>query len=143
VTSPLCLAVPLHSDLGRLGLDLRRRVFIVEQSVPPEIERDAYDDDATHIVALLNGDVVGVLRMVDLPEHTKIGRVAVAADLRGRGIATALMRFAMNLSRSSGRTRLYLTSQSDKVPFYEKLGFTAFGDEFEEAGIPHRAMKTY
>jgi predicted GNAT family N-acyltransferase len=49
----------------------------------------------------------------------------------------------MNLAGSSGSTRLYLASQSDKVPFYEKLGFTAFGDEFEEAGIPHRAMKTY
>ena len=143
MSEPLCLVVPLASDLGRLGLELRRRVFILEQNVPSEIERDSYDATATHIVALLDGDVVGVLRMVDLPEHTKIGRVAVAADLRGRGIATALMRFAMNLARSSGRTRLYLTSQSDKVPFYEKLGFTAFGEEFEEAGIPHRAMKTY
>ncbi len=143
MSEPLCLVVPLASDLGRLGLELRRRVFILEQNVPEDIERDSYDATATHIVALLDGDVVGVLRMVDLPEHTKIGRVAVAADLRGRGIATALMRFAMNLARTSGRTRLYLTSQSDKVPFYEKLGFTAFGDEFEEAGIPHRAMKTY
>jgi predicted GNAT family N-acyltransferase len=143
MSEPLCLVVPLASDLGRLGLELRRRVFILEQNVPPEIERDSYDATATHIVALLDGDVVGVLRMVDLPEHTKIGRVAVAADCRGRGIATALMRFAMNLARSSARTRFYLTSQSDKVPFYEKLGFTAFGDEFKEAGIPHRAMKTY
>ncbi len=143
MSEPLCLVVPLASDLGRLGLELRRRVFILEQNVPEDIERDSYDATATHIVALLDGDVVGVLRMVDLPEHTKIGRVAVAADLRGRGIATALMRFAMNLARTSGRTRLYLTSQSDKVPFYEKLGFVAFGDEFKEAGIPHRAMKTY
>lgn len=143
MSDPLCLAVPLASDLGQLGLALRRRVFIVEQRVPPEIERDTYDATATHVVALVDGDVVGVLRMVDLPEHTKIGRVAVDARFRGRRIATVLMRFAMDLARSAGKTRLYLTSQSDKVPFYEKLGFIPFGDEFEEAGIPHRAMKTY
>ena len=143
MSTPFCLAVPLSSELGQLGLALRHRVFILEQNVPPEIERDDYDATATHIVAVFDGDVVGVLRMVALPEHTKIGRVAVDSRFRGRGIATALMRFAMDLARASGQTRLYLTSQSDKVPLYEKLGFTAFGDEFEEAGIPHRAMKTY
>lgn len=139
----LILDVPLDSDLGRLALALRREVFILEQNVPEEIERDAYDATATHIVALREGTVVGVLRIVNLPEHVKIGRVAVARAARGSGIATAMMRFAMDLCRARGETRFYLTSQSDKVPLYERLGFTAYGDEFEEGGMPHRAMKSY
>jgi predicted GNAT family N-acyltransferase len=142
-TTPLILAVPLASDLGALGLELRREVFIVEQNVPEDVERDAYDATATHVVALLDGNVVGVLRILFLPEHVKIGRVAVARSARGKGIAMRLMNFAMALARARGETRFYLTAQIDKLALYEKLGFVAFGEEFEDGGMPHLAMKTY
>ena len=135
--------VPLSSDLGNLGLALRRRVFVHEQHVPPELEFDEYDLSATHIVAVLDGDVVGCLRIVFLDEHAKFGRVVVAASARGRGIASAMMRHAMEVARARGETRFYLTAQSDKLALYEKLGFVAFGDEFDDAGMPHFAMKTY
>ena len=140
---PLILAVPLSSDLGNLGLALRRRVFVHEQHVPPELEFDEYDLTATHVVAVLDGDVVGCLRIVFLDEHAKFGRVVVAASARGLGVATAMMRHAMELARARGETRFYLTAQSDKLRLYEKLGFVAFGDEFDDAGMPHFAMKTY
>jgi len=54
-----------------------------------------------------------------------------------------MMLLAMEFARRQGEQRLYLTSQSDKVGLYEKLGFKPFGEQFEEAGIPHLAMKTY
>ena len=141
--TPLILTVPLASDLGRLGLELRREVFIVEQNVPEDVERDDYDATATHVVALLDGNVVGVLRILFLSEHVKIGRVAVARAARGHGIATLLMNFAMAFARDRGETKFYLTAQTDKLALYEKLGFTAFGDEFQDGGMPHLAMKTY
>jgi predicted GNAT family N-acyltransferase len=143
MSDPLILAVPLSSDLGNLGLALRRRVFVHEQHVPPELEFDEYDLAATHVVAVLDGDVVGCLRIVFLVEHAKFGRVVVAASARGRGIATAMMRHAMELAGARGETRFYLTAQSDKLGLYEKLGFVAFGDEFDDADMPHFAMKTY
>lgn len=143
MSDPTILAVPLFSQLGNLGLALRRQVFIHEQHVLPEEEFDAYDLTATHIVAIDDGDVAGCLRIVFLPEHAKFGRVAVAASARGRGIASRMMRFAMELARARGETRFYLTAQSDKLALYEKLGFVAFGDEFDDAGMPHFAMKTY
>ena len=142
-TDATLLTVPFESDLGRLALALRFEVFVDEQKVPEEIERDAFDATATHVVALVDGDVVGTLRVVFLPEHAKIGRVAVRAGFRGRGIARDMMVFAMELARARGESRFYLTSQSDKVGFYERLGFTAFGDEFDDGGLPHLAMKTY
>jgi predicted GNAT family N-acyltransferase len=140
---PTILSVPLESDLGRLALNLRRRVFVDEQHVPIEIERDEYDAGATHVVAVAEGNVVGVARIVFLPEHAKIGRVAVEAAHRGRGIARAMMDFSMALIRARGESRVYLTSQLDKVGLYEKFGFVAFGEEYTEGGIPHRRMKTY
>jgi predicted GNAT family N-acyltransferase len=78
-----------------------------------------------------------------MPEHVKIGRVAVKASARGKGIASAMMRYAMDHARARGETRFYLTAQTDKLGLYERLGFTAYGDEFQDGGMPHLAMKTY
>lgn len=137
------LVVPLPSDLGRLGMALRVAVFVDEQQVPADIEVDEYDATATHIIALRDGDVVGVMRIVYLPEHAKFGRVAVAASARGNGIATSMMRFAMERARERGETRFYLTAQTDKLPLYERLGFAAFGEVFEDGGMPHLSMRNY
>ncbi len=143
MSDPLILAVPISSDLGTLALRLRREVFVVEQHVPPEVELDAYDLTCTHVVAIVEGDVVGTLRIVSLPEHAKFGRVAVARSARGKGIATKMMNFAMELARARGETRFYLTAQTDKLALYEKLGFVAYGDQFQDGGMPHLAMKNY
>jgi predicted GNAT family N-acyltransferase len=139
----LILSVPFWSDLGSLALRLRRDVFMDEQHVTPDVERDAYDLEATHVVAVRAGTVVGTLRILFQAEHVKIGRVAVARAARGGGIASQMMRFAMDLARARGEERFYLTAQTDKLGLYEKLGFTAFGEEFEDGGMPHLAMKTY
>lgn len=143
MSEPVILTVPLFSDLGNLGLALRRSVFVDEQHVPAAEEFDHYDLTATHVVALLDGNAVGCLRILFLDEHVKIGRVVVAPAARGKGIASKMMRFAMDLARSRGETRFYLTAQSDKLSLYEKLGFVAFGEEFVDGGMPHFAMKTY
>jgi predicted GNAT family N-acyltransferase len=143
MSEPLILTVPLFSELGNLGLALRREVFIHEQHVPPEEEFDAYDLTATHVVVVLDGNVVGALRIVFLPGHAKFGRVVVAASARGKGIASKMMRFAMDYAAGRGETRFYLTAQTDKLALYEKLGFVAYGEEFQDGGMPHLAMKTY
>ena len=143
MSDPLVLIVPLFSDLGNLGLALRRDVFVHEQHVPPQDEFDSYDLTATHVVALDDGNVVGCLRIIFLDEHVKFGRVVVAASARGKGIASRMMRVAMDYASARGETRLYLTAQTDKLTLYEKLGFVAFGEEFEDGGMPHLAMKTY
>lgn len=143
VVDPLILTVPLFSELGNLGLALRREVFIGEQQVPEDEEFDGHDLTATHVVAIDKGDVVGALRILFLDEHVKIGRVVVHRLARGRGIATRMMVFAMDTARARGETRFYLTAQIDKLALYETLGFVAFGDEFQDGGMPHLAMKTY
>jgi|SRR5215217_2219596 len=137
------LPVPVFSTLCNAAFALRREVFVWEQNVPEEEEHDAYDMTAAHYVAVVEGEVVGTLRVIALPEHIKIGRVAVRQAFRGRGVARQLMEKAMEDARARGEERFYLTSQSDKLGLYEKLGFVAFGPEFTDGGMPHRAMRTY
>lgn len=138
------LTVPVFSTLCNAAFALRREVFVIEQQIPESEEFDADDLTATHLVAIAAGNVVGTLRIIDLPEHAKIGRVVVARSWRGRGISTRLLARAMEIVRERGQQRFYLTAQHDKLGVYEKLGFVAFGEPFDDgSGILHLAMKTY
>lgn len=137
------LIVPPFSTLCNAAFALRREVFVWEQKVPEAEEHDADDLTCTHLVAVVEGEVVGTLRLIDKPEHVKIGRVAVRQAFRGHGIAKTMMLAAMDHARANGNQRFYLTAQTDKLGMYEKLGFVAYGAEFQDGGMPHRAMKTY
>jgi predicted GNAT family N-acyltransferase len=135
------LTVPVFSTLCNEAFRLRREVFIVEQKVPEGEEFDVYDLAATHVVAVADGEVCGTLRIIHDPEHIKIGRVVVAIPSRGRGVASAMIAHAIGLQKPG--SRFYLTAQADKTALYEKFGFVAFGDIFDDGGMPHIAMKTY
>ncbi len=111
---------------------------MLEQAVPESLEMDGRDEECVHALAEdLAGMVIGTARL--LPEG-RIGRVAVRQDWRGRGVGAALMRALMEAADSRGLPVLELHAQSWTVAFYEKLGFVAEGEEFEEAGIQHRVM---
>lgn len=137
------LSAPPFSSLCNLAFALRREVFVLEQQVPEEEELDEHDMSATHLVAISGGEVVGTLRLVQTEQHVKIGRVAVRVSARGKGIAKAMMVQGMDTMRQQGRDKFYLAAQADKLGFYQKLGFTAFGDVFDDAGIPHLSMRNY
>jgi predicted GNAT family N-acyltransferase len=135
--------VPVFSTLCNAAFQLRKDVFVHEQGVPQSEEIDVDDFTASHLIAISAGEVVGVLRLVKKDEHIKIGRVAVRATARRRGIAKRLMLHAMESARTEGHKRFYLAAQLDKIDFYTRLGFTAFGEEFLDGGMPHRAMRNY
>lgn len=137
------MPVPVFSTLSNAAFALRREVFVWEQKVPEDEEHDQYDLTATHFAAIAEGEVVGTLRLIEMAEHVKIGRVAVRQAFRGRGIARAMIARAMEHARRRGHDRFYLTAQSDKLGFYQSLGFVAFGPEFMDGGMPHRAMRDY
>jgi predicted GNAT family N-acyltransferase len=137
------LTVPVFSTLCNEAFRLRREVFIVEQNVPEEEEFDVGDFTAFHVVSIGSGEVRGTLRVIHAEEHVKIGRVAVGIRWRGCGIASAMIGYAMETHRAARGNRFYLTAQSDKVALYQRFGFTAFGDEFFDGGMPHLEMKNY
>lgn len=137
------LTVPVFSPICNLAFALRREVFVIEQKVPEELERDADDMTATHAVGIADGSVVATLRILWKPDYAKIGRVAVAQSHRGKKLGVKLITFAIEHARKEGQPKVYLESQSDKVGFYEKLGFTSYGEEFMDAGIPHRRMRNF
>ncbi len=130
-----------RSDDLETCLDIRFAVFVDEQNVPVELERDEYDATALHILAQENGAPVGTARIVLKGDTGKIGRVAVLADQRGTGLGRKLIEACLvELSTLPDITTAKLGSQIHALGFYEKLGFIAEGPEFDDAGIPHRMM---
>jgi predicted GNAT family N-acyltransferase len=124
--------------------DIRREVFVQEQAVPEELELDDYDAVARHALVVANdGQPAGTARLlVDTPQpgQSKIGRVAVRAPHRGQGLAVLLMRALEAEAASRGQSSIVLDAQVAVIPFYEKLGYQAYGPVFDDAGIDHRKM---
>lgn len=118
--------------------EVRTRVFIEEQNVPPDEEWDGYDDQCVHVLAWSGDESIGTARL--LPEG-KIGRMAVLKEWRGKGVGAAMLGFLVEEARERGHREVKLAAQTHAIPFYEKHGFTAYGDEFMDAGIPHYWMK--
>lgn len=119
---------------------LRRTVFIEEQNVPEELEIDDLDEIAIHLLAVVDDRPVGTARLFVKGEAGKIGRVCVLPEARGTGLGAALIRAACQHLKDGGCTTAQLGAQTHALPFYEKLGFAAFGPIYDDAGIPHRDM---
>ncbi len=119
--------------------DLRDTVFIQEQHVPEERERDGIDGDCLHVLARdEDGQPIGCGR---LTSTRKIGRMAVLAEWRGQGVGAAMLRELITRAREMGWTDVSLHAQTSAIGFYERAGFEAHGDIFDDAGLPHRAMR--
>ena len=124
---------------GAAGLRrIRYDVFVVEQRVPEALEWDAADIESIHALATdAAGAPIGCARLL---ADGHIGRVAVVRDWRGHGVGTALMLCLIDWARSRGDAQVIVNAQVAAMPFYERHGFDANGDVFEEAGIAQRVM---
>lgn len=117
---------------------IRMDVFVKEQNVPPEEEADALDRTAIHLLALVDGRPAGTARAVEKkPGLWKIGRVAVRCAYRRQGVGLALMH---GIEAACPASYFTLSAQTHALKFYETLGYTAKGDVFLEAGLPHLVM---
>ena len=121
-------------------LKLRVDVFVVEQDC-------AYDDldgrdaepGAVLVWAAVGESLAGTLRLLEEPGGgARIGRVATSSDHRGRGVAAALMKAAIDLA---GSREIVLNAQSHLQQWYERFDFLQAGEEYLEDGIPHIPMR--
>jgi ElaA protein len=118
---------------------LRQQVFVVEQDCPyPDLDgRD--DEPGTRHVLLRDGlDLVGYARVLDDGKVWRIGRVVLAPEARGRGLADQLMRTALQVCPDRD---VVMDAQSPLAKWYETFGFEVTGEEFLDDGIPHLPMR--
>lgn len=121
---------------------IRTKVFVQEQNCPPEEEFDKIDKIAEHILLLdKNKNPIATARIFeDSTGQAIIGRIAVLKGHRGKGYGAMVVKEAIKQLEKKGYPNILIHAQSYAAPFYEKLGFEAFGKEFMEVGIPHISM---
>jgi len=128
-------------------LEIRRTVFIEEQGVTEELELDGLEDECIHLIAWAakphdHESAVGTARLrIGEDGVAKAQRVAVLSVARRTGVGGVLMKAAEDEARKQGATSMELGAQLTALRFYEAVGYEAFGDDFDDAGIPHRMMR--
>lgn len=73
----------------------------------------------------------------------RLRQMAVQNNLQGKGIGASMMNFAEIVARDKGYKKLVMHARKTALGFYEKLGYKAIGDEFEEVTLPHYIMEKH
>lgn len=119
-------------------LHVRQEVFVDELGVPGLLEADEQDEDAFHVLARDDaGEAIGTARLT--AQH-RIGRLAVLPPWRGQGVGAAMLRQLLDRARKLGWPEVRLDAQVDAARFYQREGFVAEGELFEEQGLLHQTM---
>ena len=116
-------------------------MFCGEQGVSVDSDRDGHDPESVHIVALEDGRVIGTCRLLFRGRIARLGRLAVEPDLRGRGVAGAILREADRVALAGGARRIALHAQTYTKMLYDEHGYVERGARFTEEGIEHVAME--
>ena len=117
---------------------IRYQVFVLGQNCPADLER-ANEDESTHFLAEVDGEPAGACRWRKTDTGYKLERFAVLANFRGIGVGQQMVQTVLD-DLPKDANYIYLNSQIDAVPLYEKFGFVKEGPEFTEAGIRHYKM---
>lgn len=134
--------------------DLRVRIFIDEQGFSTELEEFDHHPEVIHIAAKDEGEVVGAARVfpaeleplyadsLSAPEGAWIiGRIAVLPERRKTGLGSALIAEGERVAAEHGADEMHLHAQCRAMPFYEKNGYTAYGEIVPEEGVDHQWMR--
>ena len=118
---------------------IRRKVFVDEEGVDPELEYD-HEEEAQHYLLFLGEKALATARWRETEKGIKLERFAVLPDYRNRGLGGIILKEVIQDVIPLGKT-VYLHSQLRAVPFYERNGFVKEGPVFYEAGMGHYFMK--
>ena len=119
---------------------IRNTVFTGEEHIDEHADFDGQDTNAIHVLAQMDGTYVGTGRML-MDGH--IGRLAVLKSARGRGLGKKIMFTLIDQAKNQNLDRMYLGAQKHAVGFYKEIGFSEYGEPYEEVGITHVHMERF
>jgi putative N-acetyltransferase (TIGR04045 family) len=124
---------------------LRRAVFVREQRLFADDDRDPRDADATtlHAVGLVDGDARGAVRLYPLDSSAlqwKGDRLAVLQGHRSHHLGAELVRFAVGTAGQLAGRQMIAHVQLPNVRFFERLGWRAEGEPAPFHGVEHQLM---
>lgn len=120
----LGVSVARSLDHVVMAMTLRGVTYLGEQNAPYEEEYDGNDFvAASHLIAWLEREPVGVLRLRWFAEFAKVERAAVLQPYRRHGVMRSLMREALRYSARRGYRHILGHAQVERVPYWRSHGF--------------------
>ena len=131
------------NDLLQKAFEVRKEVFVDEQKVSTKLEFDEFESISHHFVILdACGKPIGASRWRRTEKGVKLERFAVKKTMRGKGLGSLLVKATLDdiFKHTEKGTYLYMHSQLDAVPLYEKFHFRKEFPLFSECNILHCLM---
>lgn len=119
---------------------VRYAVFVGEQGIPNDIERDNQDDASRHLLAVCGDVPIATARLTIMNDgEAVLARVAVLPAHRKVGVGRLLVKKAEVFALEADVRRITLHPHDYLERFYEELGYNRFGDESTVG--PHRLIE--
>lgn len=102
------------------------------------------DPGSSHLVALVDGRVVGYGRLLVEDDWGHVRQVAVYEEWRGMGVGSWIVHALVELARDTGLPRAYLNARLTAVGLYERRGFAVVSPEpfpMPRTFLPHVRME--
>jgi predicted GNAT family N-acyltransferase len=121
---------------------VRAATYLSEQHCYYREEFDGNDFCSTHLLAMVDGDVAGCVRIRFFADFAKIERLAVRQEYRNSKAAYALARRAVEHAKAKGYRTIYGHSRIDLVRFWRCFGFKERADrpDFTFASVKYREL---
>lgn len=124
-------------------IDIRYKVFIVEQNCPYEEEIVMNEELESKVyIAYLKDNAIGTIRYRFVDNNIKIERFAILKEYRNNGYGRKIFNFFVEyLAHIYNPVLIYFNAQYRLLDFYSSFGFEPKGEKFMEAGIVHIRME--
>lgn len=125
------------------AFEIRRKVFVEEQKIFSDSDRDENDQKSIHLIAELDREIIGTVRLfpVNKDGHWVGGRLAVKREFRNTGAGELLVREAIKWVKRKGCKKFTAHIQVENVPFFSRLGWKAVEPAKDYFGKPHQLME--
>lgn len=133
----LSFDTPKYEEALKLRADVLRKPLGLEIT---DAER-AQESSCFHLGCFEEDRLIAILLLQPLTEERiKMRQVAVHPDRRKFGVGSQLVAFAEAFAQENGYKTIVAHARRTAVGFYTRMGYTASGEEFIEATLPHRLV---
>lgn len=127
------------------ALALRAEIFVVDQNCV-YLDPDGKDRVALHLFGEENHSLVAYMRLflpTEMNNYIVFGRVVTARSARTKGYGKKLIQNLLAYcNKHYPGINIKCSAQYYLKKFYEGFGFKAYGEIYQEDGIPHIAMQS-
>ncbi len=132
----------LKDEEIRKVFEIRKEVFVNEQKIFKDTDKDKDDKHALYLIAMIDDEIVGTVRVFPIGDNEWVGgRLAVKKKFRGTRTGWLLVQEAVSLVKKNHCRKFTAMIQEENIKFFKRLGWQPYGVMFVYHGKRHLAME--